>query len=120
MLVNVALTLHLLHTVSHFLYVASHNNNEWELVDKLLDNGADYDLYNNEGQTALILAASDCGNVDRTQLLVDIGADIGIVDNYGNTACYYNRCMNTEYIIPGCTGCSSDSDCDACMNGCSG
>jgi len=59
-----------------------------EILDILLDYGADINHQNHQGQTALLQAVLD--NEDRiVTLLLDRGANLGIADNDGDTAIDY-------------------------------
>jgi len=69
-----------------------------------LENGANIDHQNNDGETALILAAYQ-GHKDVVQLLLDRRANTRLKitccgNNIGKTACTWND--NVDYIIPSC------------------
>jgi len=59
-----------------------------EMVEELLDRGADLNLRSKNGQTALMLAIGE-GKSDIAQLLIQRGADLGAVDALGMTAKKY-------------------------------
>lgn len=65
-----------------------------------------------------ILLATARNQDEEVQVLVDAGANPNLQDKAGRTACYYNR--RYDYIMNGCAGCSSDSDCQECCGGCNG
>ena len=52
--------------------------------DPLIDAGADLSIKNNDGSTALHVAAFFC-NVEAVQMLMDAGADKNVKNNYGAT-----------------------------------
>ena len=56
-----------------------------DIVNLLLDAGAEVDTRDNEGRTAVIMAALK-GNTDVVRILRDTGADLTIVDVDGKTA----------------------------------
>ena len=55
-----------------------------EIIKLLLNAGADTNIQNNVGDTALIIAAYD--NIEIVKLLLSVGADINKQNKYGNTA----------------------------------
>ena len=55
------------------------------MVQYLLDNGGDLKKVDENGDTALHLAASLNSNVEVTRLFLDRGADIKAVNKHGNT-----------------------------------
>ena len=66
--------------------------NKWtneDGVKLLLKKGADVNVQDNEGRTALMFAAAWGGNGRIAQLLLDHGAAINLQDNAGNTALDY-------------------------------
>jgi len=67
-----------------------------DVVQILLDNGANIDHQENDGVTALLFAAIN-GEKDVVQLLLDNGANRRLKSNLG-TACIYNG--RVDYIIP--------------------
>jgi len=56
-----------------------------DIIELLLDNGADLNIKDGDGNTALIWA-SICGQTDVVRLLLDRGAKMNIQNNSGNTA----------------------------------
>ncbi|KAK3747914.1 hypothetical protein QZH41_000188 [Actinostola sp. cb2023] len=58
--------------------------NESELR-QLIDAGADINVTNNDGYTALMLAAEN-GKDEVVRTLIDAGADVNVTNKYGNTA----------------------------------
>merc|ERR1712062_340302 len=60
-------------------------NGHKDIVQILLDNGANIDYQDNLGRTALMLAAGN-GHKDIVQILLDNGANINQQNNYGETA----------------------------------
>merc|ERR1712038_539558 len=74
-------------------------NGHKDIVQILLDNGANIDYQNNYGETALTRAALN-GKKDVVQFLLDRGANTRLKTKYGDTACTWNR--NVGNIIPSC------------------
>ena len=60
----------------------------YELVKKLIDEGADVNAKNDEGETALMIASNE-GDKEICELLIEKGADVNAKDNEGNTALMY-------------------------------
>ena len=56
-----------------------------EIARALIEAGADVNLKNNEGSTALHSAAFLC-RLEIVEMLVENGADKGLINNYGSTA----------------------------------
>lgn len=75
--------INILFTNANVLMLAA-KSGDIQLVQFLIDLGADVGFKNAEGQTALIIALLS-GNEDVAQLLVDNGADVGEVDKLGVT-----------------------------------
>ena len=67
------------------MYIASSffASNRAEVIHLLVKRGADVNLQNQEGETALMMADS---NTDSVKALIDANADLDIRDNDGNTA----------------------------------
>lgn len=53
-----------------------------KLTNWLLQNGADTEIKNEEGQTALFFS-------ENTEELLEHGADVNVIDNYGNNVLFY-------------------------------
>ena len=69
-----------------------------DMVNFLLDKGADIELLDNNQETPLFHAAY--GNVDAVRALVKRGANINAVDKYGNTPLHYTGdSMVTTYLL---------------------
>ena len=62
------------------------NNN---IIEFLLENGADIEIKRNNGETLLIAASGYDDQLETVKLLVQRGADIQVKDNNGNTALFY-------------------------------
>jgi len=62
-----------------------HLTNENRLIAFLSDLGADVDIENYKGQTALLSASSE-NKTSKALLLIELGADLNIQDKCGNTA----------------------------------
>ena len=60
-------------------------NGHTEIVQALIDQGADLNIQNEDGNTALIRAAIN-GHTETAKLLIDQGADLNIQNNLGKTA----------------------------------
>ncbi|ORX59263.1 ankyrin [Piromyces finnis] len=73
-----------------------------EAVPILLKNGADINIRNNNGETAL-LASCKYGYYDVSKMLIDCGADVNIPDNEGNTpllvSCYKERFLHNKDLV---------------------
>lgn len=69
-----------------------------EVVEILIDAGADIDLQNQRGRTALMFASSR-GHLDILKLLVSKGADINLKDQQGNTALIHAQHRRFKEII---------------------
>ncbi len=54
-------------------------------IEDLIQQGADVNIQNNYGRTALLIA-SRCGREDVVRILLENGADVNHKDNFGNTA----------------------------------
>lgn len=79
------------------LMIAAENGNT-EILDMLLDNGADIEHKDSYGYTALMYAAWN-GKVDALRLLLDRGANIEANDNLFATALIYAaRCDRVETV----------------------
>jgi ankyrin repeat protein len=69
------------------LMVAAHNENI-EMVEFLINNGADTNIQNSMGNTALILSVQN-GNIDIIRILLNAGADVNIKNDFNENALYY-------------------------------
>lgn len=67
------------------LQYAFEMNENTEIMELLLDHGADVDVLDGDGQTPLIAAAGE-GKVETVRLLMAHGADLHMRDNSGRTA----------------------------------
>lgn len=81
---------------------AAQSRNSRELVELLLDHGADIAATNDTYSNATMMAAKR-GNLETVMLLVDRGAELNNRDNYGNTAvtyaCMYLRRDVAEFLV---------------------
>ena len=68
-----------------------------DTVTLLLDRGADINVKDNDGRTALITAASG-GMTDVVRVLLQRGADMDVEDHLGRTAGMYAATANREEI----------------------
>ena len=68
--------------------MAASLNGHTEVVELLADNGAELDLKNDDGATALIFASRH-GNAEIVKLLLEKGANPELKDNEGKTALDY-------------------------------
>ena len=63
-----------------------------EIVKLLIDEGADVNIKNSQGQTALMMAAFwHTNNIDIVKMLLDNGADVNAKDNQDKTALDYAK-----------------------------
>ncbi len=69
-----------------------------EIVEMLLEAGANPDLISRNGQTALILAIGQ-GHTASSELLIRAGADTQVVDKLGMTALKYAKLFKNEKLI---------------------
>lgn len=67
------------------------------MLKKLINNGANINLVDNDEQTALHVAAAN-GNIKVAKLLIENGANVSSVDNYGWTALFI-AAENGEYYL---------------------
>ena len=67
------------------LMKAAKSGNEWQ-IKRLLDAGANINLKDNDGWTALMYAVRYNEGLECVELLLNAGADIRIANNYGLTA----------------------------------
>ena len=65
--------------------IAAYGNGHVEVVEALINGGADLNIKNEYGDTALILACTN-GHNDIVQALINGRADLNIKDEYGDTA----------------------------------
>jgi len=72
-------------TIPSPISMSAVRNNNIEAVRKAIEQGADVNEKNKNGQTALIIAASK-NLLEMAELLIEQGADINIKDNLGFTA----------------------------------
>lgn len=59
-----------------------------KIISMLLDAGANIDVIDSDGRTSLMYAVKS-NNIDTTKLLIDRGASVNICDNKGNTTLDY-------------------------------
>lgn len=79
------------------------------LLKVLIDHGANIDLVDNDGVSAL-MHACDYANIDAINLLLDNNANTNIVDNNGYTALMYLICTIGRNEMDG------PDDCDLLVN----
>ena len=72
---------------------AAKGGNEWELK-LLLDSGADVNLTDNDGWTALMYAVRYNEGLECVEALLDAGADITVKNKYGSSAIVLASCYN--------------------------
>ena len=75
------------------LMKAARGGNEWELK-QLIDSGADVNLTDDDGWTALMYAVRYSEGLECVQSLLDAGADISKKNKYGSTALVLASCYN--------------------------
>jgi uncharacterized protein len=75
----------------------SHGSGHIPSVRLLLDRGAKIEAKNNDGQTALMLAASET-EVETVRLLLDRGANARAKDIFGHTALKYST-RDTKKVL---------------------
>ena len=84
-------------------YTALHfaiQDNKYELVEKLIDSGADFELPDKYGNTAIIRAvASFRGDGRIIELLISKGADFNKKNNYGISAIEHAKNVVNYNII---------------------
>ena len=67
------------------LMKAAKSGNEWQ-IKRLLESGADINLKDNDGWTALMYAVRYNEGLECVELLLNAGADVKLTNNYGLTA----------------------------------
>ena len=67
------------------------------IVKKLLEFGADVDLQDSEGKTAMMLAI-EVGQFEYALKLIDSGCDVDIADDKGLRALEYLEKCNAKYV----------------------
>jgi ankyrin repeat protein len=78
------------------LHACQHNN--IEIIQFLLSNGADINLKNNTGETALS-RASQMANTPVIRLLIDNKADVNIENNTGKTPLFYGNTETMQLLV---------------------
>ena len=73
-------------------------NGHKETVELLLNSGADPNIQNKFGQTALIMASCE-GHTEIIELLLNSGADPNIQNKFGRTALYCASCKEYKEIV---------------------
>ena len=66
-------------------------------IAKLIDAGADVNIKNDDGKTALIYSMCFNRSIYTVRMLIDAGADVNIKNNYGKTALIYAVKKNVRY-----------------------
>lgn len=69
-----------------------------EIVLRLLDAGADINLLDEKGSSALIHAATE-GHANLVSTLINFGADVHVCNVFGNTAAFLAASLNTEKAL---------------------
>ena len=72
---------------------AAKGGNEWELK-LLIDSGADVNLTDNDGWTALMYAVRYSEGLECVEALLEAGADITVKNKYGSSAIVLASCYN--------------------------
>lgn len=84
------------------LSLASIEESNLEMFEYLLENGADVNVQNDDGSTALMIA-SLYGNLEMVKYLLEKGANINAQDNDNSTALIYaskwNNLEEVEYLV---------------------
>ena len=70
-------------------YAAGNLSDLCDVLDFLITNGADVNAFTNDKFTPLIIA-SNCNNLNLVNSLIKHGANIHLVDRYGQTALHYS------------------------------
>lgn len=74
---------------------AAKSGNEWQ-VQRLIDSGADINLTDSDGWTALMYAVRYNESIECVELLINAGADIKIINNFGYSAVTLASCYNSN------------------------
>ena len=74
---------------------AAKTGNEWQLK-RLLESGADVNLKDKDGWTALMYAVRYNENLECTELLIEAGASVKDKNNYGSSALILAACYNNN------------------------
>lgn len=74
---------------------AAKSGNEWQ-IQRLIDSGADINLTDNDGWTALMYAVRYSEGIECVELLIDANADIKITNKFGNSALTLAACYNNN------------------------
>ncbi|KAI1409076.1 ankyrin [Hypoxylon sp. FL1857] len=80
-------------------YQHSYHQRVLEIIDVLLRHGSCVDTKDADGQSLLHWAAK-AGDVDQVRFLLERGAEVGNIDNFGFTALHFACQMNVEDIDP--------------------
>lgn len=87
------------------IYTAARSPETWEIMEMLLDNGANTDASNGNGNTALMRAVVG-GHLGLVEALVNREANLNLVDHIGNTAFTFSWISNHEHIVEDTVGCA--------------
>ncbi|CAF0801479.1 unnamed protein product [Brachionus calyciflorus] len=77
---------------------SQNESNYTDLIDSFVTSGADLNSQNNDGETALHLAAR-CGLYDICERLLKYKAEINVFDNYGRNVLHTAVCANEYKIV---------------------
>ena len=80
------------------LYIASRNGN-LNMVKYLVEHGADVNIQNRWGETALYQASNRNGHLDIIRYLVEHGADVNIKDEDSKTVLHWSKTKDVKDLL---------------------